>query len=179
MKRKRLDRNVWWDITEKRYIQKTVRTEEFEGHLSVLYIDGMTRPTVWALPEGTVTVCDVGMKWLQILPQAGDFLITAMINRENRIVHWYIDMADGWGYLEDGMAYYDDLYLDLEVQPCGWHKVDDMDELQEALDDGDISQAQFDRALDTLDRLTRGILPDVGRFEAWCMRLLAVAEKQE
>jgi len=138
----------------------------------------MKEPTVWELPDDPVTVCDEGMKWLQILPVKGDFLITAMISRENRIVHWYIDVTAGWGYLEDGMAYYDDLYLDLEVQPCGWHKVDDMDELQEALEIGDITKEQFDAAVCTLERLKAWILPDVSKFDDWCMELLAEAERE-
>ena len=51
----------------------------------------------------------------------------------------YIDMIAGQGKDVDGIAYIDDLYLDLVAYPDGTVLEDDMDELEEALRNGDIS----------------------------------------
>ena len=53
------------------------------------------------------------------------------------------------------------MYLDLVVYPNGEIKVDDMDELEEALRQGDITQEQFDLAINTADELKKGLLKDV------------------
>lgn len=52
------------------------------------------------------------------------------------------------------------LYLDLVVYPDGTVIEDDMDELQEALEKGDISKQEFDLALNTAEKLKNGLLSD-------------------
>ena len=178
MKHKRLDRDIWYDIAEKRYIQKRVDVEDFHGTVSVVYIDKAVNECVWQFPCGEVTVCADGMKWLEILPDKENYLITAMISKEGRIVLWYIDMIAGYGFEQDGVAYYADLYLDLVVTPDGYIKIDDMDELMDALADGDITDAQVSLALHTKRKLERGVLCDIPRFTDKCMRLLEIAENQ-
>jgi len=51
--------------------------------------------------------------------------------------------------------------LDLVVYPDGTIIEDDMDELQDALSKGDITQEQFRLALETSHRLQQGILSNV------------------
>ncbi len=81
------------------------------------------------------------------------YCITAMMNSDNDIVVWYIDMIASQGLDTDGILYFDDLYLDLVVYPNGEIMVDDLDELEEALRQSDITQAQFDLAMNTADTL--------------------------
>ena len=175
MKRKRLDRDIWYDIAEKRYIQKRVDVHGFHGTVSVVYIDKAVNECVWQFPCGDVTVCADGMKWLEILPDKENYLITAMI-KDGEIVLWYIDMIAGAGFGKDGVAYYDDLYLDLVVTPDGYIKVDDMDELMDALADGDVTDTQVSLALYTKKKLERKVLCDILRFTEHCQSLLAIAE---
>ena len=60
--------------------------------------------------------------------QEGDdfYCITAMMNSDNDIVVWYIDMIASQGLDTDGILYFDDLYLDLVVYPNGEIMVDDL-----------------------------------------------------
>ena len=81
-----------------------------------------------------------------------------MMNPENEVLVWYIDMIAGQGKDTDGVVYIDDLYLDLVVYPDGTVLEDDMDELEEALRNGDISQELFDLAIETCGRLKNGLL---------------------
>ena len=74
-------------------------------------------------------------------------------------------MIAGQGKDTDGVAYIDDLYLDLVVYPDGTVLEDDMDELEEALRNGDISQELFDLAIETCGRLKNGLLSDIGEFK--------------
>lgn len=179
MKRKRLDRDIWTRITAKRYIQKQIKNDAFEGIVSVLYIDDVSIPSRWKLPEEEITICDKGMKWLQILPADEHYLITAMMDCEGKILLWYIDIIAGQGLDRDGIPFYDDLYLDLVVRPNRAIMIDDMDELEEALKEKDITEELFQLALDTKEKLEKGILKDVPAFQNFCLELLAEVEKDE
>lgn len=176
MKRKRLDRDAWTSIQKKRYIQKNLDCPEFRGTGAVLCLDEVDPPSRWEFPEGTVAVSESGMKWLELLPEPGDWLLTAMLDRTGRIVLWYVDMIAGWGREEDGVLYFDDLYLDLILRPNGEANVDDRDELDEALASGDIDGTLYRRALETADALLSGLLADPGALAEFCYAMLEKIE---
>jgi predicted RNA-binding protein associated with RNAse of E/G family len=81
-------------------------------------------------------------------------------------------MIAGKGKDTDGVAYIDDLYLDLVVYPDGTVLEDDMDELEEALRCGDISKELFDLAIDTCDKLKTGLLRDIEKFQKFTETIL-------
>lgn len=111
-----------------------------------------------------IVVCDNGVRWLSILPQDDYYCITAMMNEQEEILLWYIDMIASQGIDSDGVPYFDDLYLDLVVYPNGTILVDDMDELEDALSKNDITQEQFELALETSKRLQEGLLSNIDSF---------------
>jgi len=122
-----------------------------------------------------IVVCDNGVRWLSILPQDDYYCITAMMNEQEEILLWYIDMIASQGIDSDGVPYFDDLYLDLVVYPNGTILVDDMDELEDALSKKDITQEQFELALETSKRLQEGLLSNIDSFIEYtkkCIRLL-------
>lgn len=176
MKRKRMDRDIWTRITAKRYTQQHISNHNFEGIVSLLYIDDVSSPSRWEYPDQVITICDKGMKWLQIMPSNEYYLITAMINEENNINLWYIDIIADQGFDNDTVAYYDDLYLDIIVRPNGDIKIDDMDELEEALRENDITEELYKLALKTKDHLVKGILKDIPRLQNFCMQLMLEME---
>ena len=95
-----------------------------------------------------------------------------MLNAQEEILLWYIDMIAGQGIDEDGIPYFDDLYLDLVVYPDGTIIVDDMDELVEALEQEDITPEQYQLAIDTAEKLRAGLLQDIISFKKFTMECL-------
>lgn len=176
MKRKRLDRDIWSDITKKRYIQKTGKLGDFDGVVGLLYVDEVIEPTMFRYDHLTFEVCCNGMKWLEFIPYDKNYMITAFINDNGNINAWYIDMIGSYGFCDDGVAYFDDLYLDIGVHPSGHIMVDDMDELEEALRDGVVTKELFDLAIATKDELIGGILKDIAKLESDCIRLVELME---
>lgn len=77
----------------------------------------------------------------------------------------------------DGIPYFDDLYLDLVVYPDGTIKVDDMDELEEALLMKDITQEQYNLAISTSNRLRAGLLSNVDTFIEYTLRGFEIVMK--
>ena len=86
------------------------------------------------------------------------------MNENDDILLWYIDMIAEQGIDADSIPYFDDLYLDLVVYPNGMIKVDDMDELEEALAEKDITEEQFNLAISTSNKLKNGLLSDIDTF---------------
>lgn len=99
------------------------------------------------------------------------------MNEKNDILLWYIDMIAEQGIDSDGVPYFLDLYLDLVVYPDGIIVVDDMDELKDALLKGDITQEQFDLAINTKDKLMTGILSNIDSFIEYTQKCFKIIQK--
>ena len=164
MKRCRLSYDEWKCITSKVMHGKRIKTEFLTGYIGLIDVREVSEPQIWKFNGQDIVVCDRGIKWLSILPENDWYCITAMMNENGEILLWYIDMIAAQGIDIDGVPYFDDLYLDLVVYPDGTIIVDDMDELEEALDKHDITQAQFDLAIETSNKLKEGILSDIASF---------------
>jgi hypothetical protein len=98
-----------------------------------------------------------------------------MLNEKNEILLWYIDMIAEQGIDEDGIPYFDDLYLDLVVYPDGTIIVDDMDELEDALSTKDITLEQYNLAINTSQKLRDGLLINIDDFIAYtfnCLKMI-------
>lgn len=107
-----------------------------KGYVGLLSIREVREPQIWKWNGQDIVVCDKGRKWLSILPAEEHYCITAMMDETYNILVWYIDILADQGTDQDGVPYFDDLYLDLIVYPDGTVIVDDMDELEEALASG-------------------------------------------
>lgn len=176
MKRSDFGYSEWKCILQKESRIVEVSTEEFKGYVGKLDILEVSKPQVWKFQGEAITVCDKGLKWLSILPKEDYFCITAMLNEKKEALLWYIDMIAGQG-VEAGVPYFDDLYLDLVVFPDGTIKVEDLDELEEALEKKEITDGQFHLAVETAKRLQEGLLSDMERFQKFTRKCCQMVEQ--
>lgn len=170
VKRSRLSYDEWKCITAKKLSGRQVQSDFFTGYVGLMEIQQVSEAQKWKFYDNEFVVCDAGLKWLSILPKDDFYCITAMMNQDDEILVWYIDMIAAQGIDADGIPYFDDLYLDLVVCPNGEIMVDDMDELEDALCQADITQAQFDLAVHTADTLKNGLLKDIRLFQDYTIR---------
>jgi len=108
-------------------------------------------------------------------PQLKGYLGLLTINQVSEKQVWRYnekDMIDTQGYDSDDVPYFYDLYLDLVVYPNGDIIVDDMDELEAAYEKHHISKEQYECALQTADRLKKGLLSDIESFKNYIQVLL-------
>ena len=177
MKRKRFGAYRWSSILRKRYKQQVFSREDFRGIVGLLYIDESTQDTFWELKGMPVEVCGKGMKWLQMMPEERNCVITAMISPENTINLFYIDMIGGGGLdEEDQIAYFDDLFLDLIIHPSGIFHVDDRNELDDAYAQGKITKELYEHALMTCENLQEQLSKHFDEFMEFCKRYLKEME---
>lgn len=161
MKKSKFSYDEWECIIDKNFKQIEIYDGLLKGYIGFININNVSDPQIWTFNGKDILVCDKKMKWLSILPEDEYYCITAMINKNDEVELWYIDMIADKGIDGDGTVFFYDLYLDLVVFPNGEIIVDDMDELEDALKNGEITIEQFNLAISTSGKLQTGLLKNI------------------
>lgn len=175
MKRSRLSYDEWKCILSKKQKIELFHNQIFDGFISLIDLEKVSVPQVWKFNGEDIIVCKSGYKWLSILPSTENYCITAMMNENEEVLLWYIDMIATKGVDKDGIPYFEDLYLDLVAYPDGTVFEDDRNELEDALNQGDITKELFELANRTCQKLKEGMLLDIDCFKKFtyeCLRLI-------
>ena len=194
MNRKRLNRDKW-GFQYYPYYQMRMDDELFHGMACLIrFTDG--EKNYWEMPKaGRIQVTGDGMTWLELIPDGTHRVITAMyfpdgthdperkqypVTTEERYQPsiWYIDIIEGTGYDEDGVAVFIDKYLDVIMTPEGDVKVDDRDELDAAYASGDLTKEQYDAALAEGEAILRTYGDDIRGLDVWCAAVRKLAEER-
>lgn len=103
--------------------------------------------------DNPTCIVNTGYSWLQHFPLGEHFAITTMFDEREKIIQWYIDICLRQGVTENNIPWFDDLFLDVEFTPNGDLRLLDADELNDALDTGEISKSEYDLALCESERI--------------------------
>jgi len=153
MKRKFSDRANWRRILKKSYACIPFDEPQFRGLVTMYRIHELREP-LWKEYNGRrMCLADKGYLWMQHFPRGEHYVVTTMFDDQGRVVQWYIDICKTQGLTEQRVPWFDDLYLDIVVLPTGEMLLLDEDELEEALDEGHITQRDNALAQKTADRL--------------------------
>ncbi|MEK5640878.1 hypothetical protein BK138_23800 [Paenibacillus rhizosphaerae] len=163
MKRKYADRQDWRRVLERDFACRPLRSEEFNGHVTLISIHQISEPLVVQMQNRDLCLADQGYVWMQQFPEGEHYAVTTMFNAELEIIQWYVDMTTRNGLSGEGIPYWDDLYLDLVVFPDGSDVIKDEDELSEALRSSAITEEDFVLAHRTLN----GLLPQIHTGTHW------------
>lgn len=182
MKQKRLDRDSW-GFQGFPYYQVRVDTEEFHGLVGLIYILS-GKKQYWNLEKNKKTpVCGKGMFWLQLIPDGKNCVITAKYTRKKKKIQGvkypysisviYCDVINRFFYAEEDLvAIFEDMYLDVILSPKGDACFDDEDELFKAYQEGELTQEQYDRAMDAGQEILSTYGRDFEGTEVWCNKIL-------
>lgn len=146
MKRTFANRPNWTRIIDKRFKVKYIEQKEFKGYVSIIYANKVKEPLVVNPGNKKLCIMDDGFAWIQYFPKDCNYALTTMFNDKQEVVQWYFDICDGNKINSSGIPYYDDLYLDVVLLPTGEMILLDEDELQQALEDKDITKDQYELA---------------------------------
>ena len=188
MNKKRLDRDKKWGFQGFPYYQMRMDNEDFHGLVSVINLAAGDY-FFWEKPKaGKTPVCGEGMLWLQLIPDGKYRAITAKFLPESRTVQdvkyfksisiWYVDVIDGWGYDDDGVAYFTDQYLDVVFDVEGDVITEDRDELDEAYRSGELSEEQYQRAIKEGNDIVSELCYDIEKTQLWGENILRLAMKR-
>lgn len=188
MTKKRLDRDAKWGFQRFPYYQMRVETDFYQGLVSLIdLIDGQY--FYWNLPKaGKVPVCGKGMMWLQLIPDGKQRAMTAKFLPEtktlsgeeyvNSLSVCYVDVIEGWEYAGDGVAVFEDKYLDVVFTPEGDIILEDQDELDAAHQSGELSDQQYQQAVVEGQAIIEDLCTDIEKTEIWFQKILAYTKKR-
>lgn len=167
----------WRRLRRRRFTAMNVAEETFTGAVTLLSMDEVSPPSWMRFAAYHVCVADHGYSVVQHFPTGALHAITANLDAEDRIIHWYIDICKAHGVDDAGIPWYDDLYLDIVVRPDGTRHILDADEFDEALAAGAITSEDWSLAWAETERLlaalATGPLPAMTRCHADLARLRA------
>lgn len=188
MTKKRLDRDAKWGFQGFPYYQMRVETDYYQGLVSLIdLVSG--EYYYWDLPKaGKVPVCGKGMKWLQLIPDENKRTITAKflptpkklqgVEYTNSLSVCYVDVIEGYEYAKDGVAVFEDKYLDVIFSPEGDVLLEDQDELDAAYESGELTKRQYQQAIAEGKKIMEELCSDIEKTEVWFQKILAYTKKQ-
>lgn len=141
MKRRWADRREWRRILERRFAVARLAGPEFSGYVTLLALDRFAEPFWAQVGEQRCCLAASGYSWLQQFPEGAQHTVTTMFDAGGNVLQWYIDICRQHGCDEDGVPWFDDLYLDIVVTPSGAAHLLDADELEQAMHAGLVSPA--------------------------------------
>lgn len=149
MKRKFADKYVGERVKNAKQKIINVNEQNFIG--DIYFYNFIEVENKMILPNGKC-ILDNNYKWLEFYDYNSKVKLTAIYDEKNKIVEWYFDIAKQIGK-ENGIPFEDDLYLDVVVTPEGKILLLDEDELKEALDNGKITDIEYNEAYNEANKL--------------------------
>jgi predicted RNA-binding protein associated with RNAse of E/G family len=125
----------------------------------------------------TVTIYDKDYSELNYLPDGENWQLSVLYDENDITVEWYFDITRENALDEEGRPYCDDLYLDAALMPDGRVIILDEDELQAALDSGEITREDFDLAYATMARIREAGIVEAGYMRRFCERMRALFDE--
>jgi len=145
VKRKWADRRGWARITSSRFLCQRVETVAFRGYVTLYAMDALNPeigPLIVPCASAWVCIADTGHAWTQHFSDDEPHVLSTMFDADGHIVQYYLDICAAHGLTDEGIPWYDDLYLDLVKTPGGELELLDADELDDARAAGLITPEQ-------------------------------------
>jgi len=166
---KRADRPGWPRLRAQRFICQRIADGRVNGYATLLQMLEVAEP-LWVMHhEQRICIADNGYSWLQLFPEGANYTHTTMFDADGQPVQEYIDLVAEQGIGEDGIPWYDDLYLDIAWIPEGTPILLDQEELDAAHAIGAVTDEQYELARGETARLLVAValgdyaLPEVTR----------------
>ena len=153
MKTKNMKRTAWKRLLEKTYTVRDCAPWGYPGRESVLKIHKVTAPLWVKEGYGEICIADAGHTWVQVACHGQPYWLTAMFDREDRFLQIYFDMAFPPCFDDPDDPWFTDLYLDVVLTSDRQLVVMDREELDGALESGEIDSETHAFALSACEKL--------------------------
>ena len=172
IERKYMARNDWKRILQRETAYTEISSGGMHGEASLLHILKVSKPLEVSSVDGKIMVCDDGYYWLQVAFENQNWWLTAMFNPTCECIQYYFDITEH-NTIDGDNSCFDDLMLDIIVQPDGRSALLDMDELAEALAEGNISKEDYALAIKTSQDMLDGIKAQFCRLRDYCAEMFS------
>ncbi|MDQ1234527.1 putative RNA-binding protein associated with RNAse of E/G family [Paenibacillus sp. SORGH_AS306] len=153
MKRKFADRANWRRVIQRNYSRRYVNNSLFTGYVTLYRMNRLREPLYKIYGGRRFCIAAAGYSWMQYYPEHANYVVTAMFDDKREIIEWYIDICKTQGLTDQGVPWFDDLYLDIVVMKDGQVFLLDEDELDDALRKQIITDQDYELAQQTAQKL--------------------------
>ena len=163
MRQKFIDKIYMKEVRER--VWHLERDEQLNGFIALKYIKDITKPLTAFCNGKKYVGLDNGFSILEYVPLDRNYNCRVFFDRENAPICFYFDINNGSG-VENGMPWYDDLYLDVTVEcpkitEIGFYiRLDDEIEFKMAKKEGKIDQETYEKgyqvAIELMNQLRAG-----------------------
>lgn len=161
-------RSDWHRILERTYKASPCSFQGMEGVVSLLQMKKVTEPLKVHHEFGEVLIADVGYSWLQVAFKEQMFWATMMYSPEGRFLQGYFDIT-AWNKFEDmENPTFRDMYLDLVLTADNKILVLDRDELEEALEQNEITKEEYGQTINAGEKLHLFLQENSNDFLKFC-----------
>lgn len=178
IKKKYMSKNNWKRVIKKKYVCDELKEEEIEGIVSLLFIEEIKSPLYEKYNNCTIKIADKNYYWLQFGIKDKNYWITAMYNDKKQVIQYYIDITDKNVINKNSDSYFYDLFLDVVLLPTGEIILLDEDELKESLQEGIISQEQYNLAYREVENIIRFISNEKDNLQQFCNKYFNILLKK-
>lgn len=176
LERKYADRSIWPRVLEKEFKTAYFDENDFKGWVSVLNLKKVKLPLTVTTGGCELRIVDSNYTWLEFIPEDKNYSLTTMYDANSEIVQWYFDISKNNGVNDDGISYFDDLYLDVVVRKDLEIFLLDQDELDEAFANKAISAEDYELS----NRAAKCLMKELGEHKkelnAFCNKYLKMMD---
>jgi len=147
---------------------------EHEAYTAIITFEPGSEALIVDCDGEQIQLAGPGFKWLMYLPMGEYWSLTAFYSPTGELLEFYFDITRSNFIDERGTPCIDDIFLDLVVLPNGKVVTIDADELQDALDKGEITQQEFDNAYAVHDQIKASKWGNAEFLKQHCGKLLEV-----
>ncbi len=163
-------RSDWMRITQREYISRPCTVDSLPGAEALIVMKEITAPLIVHSTEIPVKIVERGYSWLQRAAEGANVWLTAMFDENDNLFQIYFDITAGNVFDHPDNPCFRDMYLDVVVRGDGKIFVLDQDELDEALEKGEITQAEYDMAQSECKALVEHLRENMGEVLARCIQ---------
>ncbi len=160
-----LDKRSWkrlnWTMITERELSWI---EDEQCFCSILHMIQVSEPFYVGKPA--LLICDQGIAWVQCAWKDKNLWATAMFDASGKLFQIYFDIADEV-HINGEDTWFVDLIVDVVYHPGGKVEILDLDELQEAMDQNQITLKQKQYAQQLSLRLKTTLENSFSDVESW------------
>jgi len=173
LQHKTIGREDWPRILARETAYAPIDTPALRGMACLLHLKEAKAPLVSKVFDAPMTILDNGYTWLQIAPVNEHWWLSVMFDTQGSLVQYYFDVTMH-NRIDGDKSTFDDLFLDVVMRADGAVVLLDQDELDEALSEGVISQAEYDLAENEAAQLLNSVPKRREELERYCYQLRAL-----
>ncbi len=146
-------RTDWTRITKREYIARECTIGGKTACESLIVIRDITEPLTVSSAGISVKIVEKDYSWIQIAVKDARWWLTSMFDENGELLQIYFDITGGNRFDDPENPTFEDMYLDIVLRTDGKIVPLDQDELDEALQKGDITSSQYALAKSACDEL--------------------------